>query len=316
MSFARIQDVHKNRLGCAVTATLVGDGTTTTVSVDAFVVRFDEDGGRFVHQPTGDIYDYASADHDLETITLSAGLPIGKTLTADDGLYVVDVDGNRVDDYYTNMAIDDVPTDVVPARVPQELRNQLKEGNRELEKGDPVRGEAGDEEWQVQELVGGQGDLDTGAFYSGDIKATGRAVAGGGTLVDGGWLKCDGTAVGRTRYAALFNAIGTTFGNGNGSTTFNLPDLRGRTIFGTGSTVTLGQNDGRVETNRGPGHEHAITQTTADVATNTQTTPGGANRVTGGGASPYVHDHTGTTGSGLGATNALGYMGINYLVKI
>ena len=43
-----------------------------------------------------------------------------------------------------------------------------------------------------------------------------------------GWLKANGAAVSRTTYAALFSAIGTTFGSGDGSTTFNLPDLRGR----------------------------------------------------------------------------------------
>lgn len=42
-----------------------------------------------------------------------------------------------------------------------------------------------------------------------------------------GWLKANGAAVSRTTYAALFAALGTTFGAGNGSTTFNLPDLRG-----------------------------------------------------------------------------------------
>lgn len=42
-----------------------------------------------------------------------------------------------------------------------------------------------------------------------------------------GWLKANGAAVSRTTYAALFSAIGTTFGAGDGSTTFNLPDLRG-----------------------------------------------------------------------------------------
>ena len=42
-----------------------------------------------------------------------------------------------------------------------------------------------------------------------------------------GWLKADGTAISRSTYAALFTAIGTTFGVGDGSTTFNVPDLRG-----------------------------------------------------------------------------------------
>ncbi len=47
-----------------------------------------------------------------------------------------------------------------------------------------------------------------------------------------GWLAADGSAVSRTTYAALFSAIGTTFGSGDGSTTFNLPDLRGEFIRG------------------------------------------------------------------------------------
>jgi phage-related tail fiber protein len=47
-----------------------------------------------------------------------------------------------------------------------------------------------------------------------------------------GWLKANGAAVSRTTYAALFAAIGVTFGVGNGSTTFNLPDLRGEFLRG------------------------------------------------------------------------------------
>lgn len=46
------------------------------------------------------------------------------------------------------------------------------------------------------------------------------------------WLMCDGRAVSRTSYSELFAAIGTTYGSGNGSTTFNLPDLRGVVIRG------------------------------------------------------------------------------------
>lgn len=47
-----------------------------------------------------------------------------------------------------------------------------------------------------------------------------------------GWLKANGAAINRTTYADLFAAIGTTYGAGNGSTTFNLPDLRGEFIRG------------------------------------------------------------------------------------
>jgi microcystin-dependent protein len=47
-----------------------------------------------------------------------------------------------------------------------------------------------------------------------------------------GWLECNGTAVSRTTYAALFTAISTTWGAGDGSTTFNVPDLRGEFVRG------------------------------------------------------------------------------------
>ncbi|KKU11185.1 MAG: Tail Collar domain protein [Parcubacteria group bacterium GW2011_GWF1_45_5] len=55
-----------------------------------------------------------------------------------------------------------------------------------------------------------------------------------------GWLKCDGSAVNRATYANLFSVIGTIYGAGNGSTTFNVPDMRGRNPigFGQGSELT------------------------------------------------------------------------------
>lgn len=49
-----------------------------------------------------------------------------------------------------------------------------------------------------------------------------------------GWLYCDGREVSRTTYATLFNAVGTIHGAGNGTTTFNLPDGRGRSLIGSG----------------------------------------------------------------------------------
>jgi microcystin-dependent protein len=50
-----------------------------------------------------------------------------------------------------------------------------------------------------------------------------------------GWLATEGTAVSRSTYANLFAAIGTTYGSGDGSTTFNLPDLRGYFVRGSGT---------------------------------------------------------------------------------
>ena len=60
----------------------------------------------------------------------------------------------------------------------------------------------------------------------------------GGT-VPAGFLACDGSAVSRSTYAGLFAAIGTTWGSGDGTTTFNVPDLRGRATIGAGTGTGL-----------------------------------------------------------------------------
>lgn len=60
----------------------------------------------------------------------------------------------------------------------------------------------------------------------------GAVVPYGGTSAPTGWLLCYGQAISRSTYSALFSAIGTTFGVGDNSTTFNVPDLRGRVIAG------------------------------------------------------------------------------------
>jgi microcystin-dependent protein len=63
-----------------------------------------------------------------------------------------------------------------------------------------------------------------------------------------GWLICDGSAISRTTYAALFAVIGTVYGAGDGSTTFNLPNLKGRVVVGRDSADadwdTLGETRG------------------------------------------------------------------------
>lgn len=60
--------------------------------------------------------------------------------------------------------------------------------------------------------------------------------------VPAGWLQCNGAAVSRTTYAALFAKIGTKYGSGNGSTTFNLPNLHHKFIEGTTTSSEVGQS--------------------------------------------------------------------------
>jgi microcystin-dependent protein len=61
---------------------------------------------------------------------------------------------------------------------------------------------------------------------------SGMVMPYAGAAAPSGWLLCDGSAISRTTYAALFAVVGTSFGTGDGSSTFNLPDMRGRVIAG------------------------------------------------------------------------------------
>lgn len=75
-----------------------------------------------------------------------------------------------------------------------------------------------------------------------------------------GWLKCNGAAVSRTTYANLFAAIGTTFGAGDGSTTFNVPELRGEFVRGwdDGRGIDSGRSFGSYQADELKSHTHGI----------------------------------------------------------
>ncbi len=98
----------------------------------------------------------------------------------------------------------------------------------------------------------------------GTAQPTGMVAPFAAAAVPAGWLLCDGSAVSRATYAGLFAVIGTTYGAGDGSTTFNVPDLRSRSPIGAGQGTGL--------TNRPlAGQVGAETKTlaTADLAAHT-----------------------------------------------
>src|SRR3990167_4482456 len=68
---------------------------------------------------------------------------------------------------------------------------------------------------------------EVGRRVLGGLNPAGAIIAFGGAVAPEGYLLCDGTAVSRTTYARLFNSISTAFGSGDGSTTFNVPNLQG-----------------------------------------------------------------------------------------
>ena len=71
--------------------------------------------------------------------------------------------------------------------------------------------------------------------YRNDIPPVGVITPFAGSSAPTGWLLCDGSAVSRTTYSTLFAIISTTYGVGDGSTTFNLPNLRSRSVIGVGA---------------------------------------------------------------------------------
>lgn len=145
-----------------------------------------------------------------------------------------------------------------------------------------------------------------------DIKA-GIVAYFGMSTAPAGWLKCNGAAVSRTDYADLFAAIGTAYGVGDGSTTFNLPEVRGEFIRclddgrGVDAARTLGsaQGDQNKEHNHGvtdPGHNH-----TNNATANSSLSAGAHSYAVGlSGSTTTINDSTLNNTTGISVQNSGG----------
>jgi microcystin-dependent protein len=136
-----------------------------------------------------------------------------------------------------------------------------------------------------------------------------------GTTAPTGFLLCDGTAVSRVTYAALFSVVSTMYGEGNGVSTFNLPDLRGRIAVGRDSSQTefdtLGETGGaKTHTLTGaqiPVHDHGLGGRSIATATS------GSGGYSGGSSRSNV---TATSfGGGEAHNNLQPYITLNYIIK-
>lgn len=151
----------------------------------------------------------------------------------------------------------------------------------------------------------------------------------------GGWLSCDGSALSRTDYPDLFNVLGTIWGAGDGSSTFNLPDLRGMAVVHRGGFMPFGGRLGEaahvLSQDEMPGHNHTgWTDPIGDhVHSYTATRLGGPANVQGGfsGGLQDVggqtdgagnHSHTFSTdyrGANYGHNNVQPSVGLNIIIK-
>ena len=146
-----------------------------------------------------------------------------------------------------------------------------------------------------------------------------------------GWLACMGDEISRTTYSALFQAIGTRYGAGNGSTTFNLPNLSMRFPLGRSNqagTDKAGATGGEVAhtltVSEMPVHSHYLSQNhgahafswgeTGDVATDATAVPGAAS-----GNKLYTWQNswnkTQSEGSGMAHNNMPPYIVIGFIIK-
>lgn len=152
----------------------------------------------------------------------------------------------------------------------------------------------------------------------------------GGSSAPTGWLLCDGSAVSRSTYAGLFAVLSTTYGAGDASTTFNLPDLRGRVPLGAG-TGTGGGSAGSglpsggtaltaVSAGGWKGEEnHVLTASEGPDHRHKGNTGGGSSNVFGNGAcgdtDAGLQGGTVIGTTGQGHNNIQPVMGVNFIVK-
>jgi len=159
-----------------------------------------------------------------------------------------------------------------------------------------------------------------------------------------GWLLCNGAAVSRTTYASLFAVTGTTFGAGDGSTTFNLPNYTNRMPYGTTIGATGGSADaivvshthtastsisdpGHTHVVNDPGHSHAMNGTFQSygqpnisavlTAISSQNTGTATTGITINGNTTGIGASTSINAAGTSGTNANlpPYLGINFIIK-
>jgi microcystin-dependent protein len=137
-------------------------------------------------------------------------------------------------------------------------------------------------------------------------------------------MLCDGSAISRVAYATLFATIGVAWGAGDGSTTFNLPDLRGRVAVGASPGSLTGRPTARTIASNGgeeshtltvpelPSHGHSYQATTTGSYTNISSSASGTSVV----GSLYASAQpTGNTGGGGAHNNMQPFAVLNYLIK-
>jgi len=157
---------------------------------------------------------------------------------------------------------------------------------------------------------------------------TGSIIPWPTTSAPSGYLACTGSAVSRTTYSDLFAVIGTTYGSGDGSTTFNVPNMTSRVPVGKSNTKALASTGGANTANLNSVSINNTTISNTTMAAHSHASRvGGSNRNTGnsGNLCPTNERNSANNAGGSGAhnhtTNAASastvqpYIDINYVIK-
>lgn len=117
----------------------------------------------------------------------------------------------------------------------------------------------GDINWHIP-INGNFDTIDTTMKTISDKIPPGVILMYGAATAPAGWLECNGDAISRITYSKLFSVIGTTYGSGDGTTTFNLPDLRGEFIRGWdhGRDVDKNRIFGSTQEDEIKSHNHSL----------------------------------------------------------
>ncbi len=173
----------------------------------------------------------------------------------------------------------------------------------------------------VDELLN---ELSTSSYIVTNIDSTpiGTIVAYAGTVLPNGYLLADGSAISRATHADLFNKIGITYGSGNGSTTFNVPNPSGRVVVGQNTSDTSFDALGKT----GGAKTHTLTE--AEMPSHNHPPAGGTAFIVWGAPDANLYIGTGSMliGGGSGASSGLRggsqahnnlqpYIIMNYIIK-
>jgi microcystin-dependent protein len=174
----------------------------------------------------------------------------------------------------------------------------------------------------------------TGQNLSGiDLVNTGLIIPWSDSSVPSGFLECAGAAVSRSTYSALFAVIGTTYGAGDGSSTFNLPDLQDKVPLGKSGTKALASTGGaNAVTSTGnisgncdnhslsgsdtASHTHLVNFATVSAQMNGNTRPNAGDHNSGntGGSSGHSHSMSATFSGGSDSV-VQPYITMIYIIK-